>query len=400
MTVQVRKMVEADIEMASKMQAEAFGGTVEERVRRYREGPRYTWQDGWVVESDGEVGAAALAFPGTLWLNGSSYATSLIGGVAVRATDRRRGFASQMMRAILHADAEAGRPFSLLYPFQHGFYRRLGYASIGFTHFFRLPLAQFSDDPVLRRRVRILREQDHESIHDLYHQSLLSGAGGLERNSGQWSLRWTRPEEKWVVYDHAGLQGYLAYEKVEAYLHIQEFVALTAEAERGLWAFVAAQIEQYRAATYHAPIDKPLWAMLREPLMFEAANRGFAYLDAAIVTAHLMARLVDIRAAFEHRRFDPSLTGNITLALHDSVLDDNNQTFSITWSDGHARVSPADGQPAATCDIVTLTQLFCGVLRASDARWYGRLIADDATVRLLDRALAGSTPFIHPADWF
>jgi hypothetical protein len=50
---------------------------------------------------------------------------------------------------------------------------------------------------------------------------------------------------------------------------------------------------------------------------------------------------------------------------------------------------------------MTLAQLFCGVLRAPDARWYDLLQADDEAVALLDRAFAGSAiPFIHPADYF
>jgi predicted acetyltransferase len=113
-------MTEADIEGAAKVQAEAFGGALTEGIERYKVGPRYTWRDGWVVEVDGEIRAAGIAIPATWWFRGVSYPISAVAGVAVRDVDRRRGYASALMRSILQADLAAGRPYSALYPFQHG----------------------------------------------------------------------------------------------------------------------------------------------------------------------------------------------------------------------------------------------------------------------------------------
>jgi len=394
-------MQESDIEAAVNIRAAAFGGDVAQGVQRFREGPRYTWRDGWVVETDGgEIGATATAFPVTFWLGGTSYSASAIGGVAVRATERRRGLASQMMRAILEADREAGRPLSMLYPFQHGFYRRLGYATTGFTHFYRIPIVHLPDAPTLRRNVRFVREADREIIAELYRRSL-PVLGGLERSDAQWEQLWRTTVYTEVVYDDGAISGYLAYKRDNNELQIAELIVHTSEAERGLWAFVAAQIEQCQVATYHAPADKPLWAMLREPLMFDAANRGFILNDAAALTASLQVRIVDPAAAFARRSFDPALSGTTTLALHDPVLAANNGTWTITFADGHADVERTDAEPQARCDVVTLAQLFCGVLRARDARWYDLLQADDEAVALLEQAFAGGAmPFIQPADYF
>lgn len=400
MPTHVRPMTEADVLLAVTIQADAFGGNAESWSRRLHSGARYTWRDGWVVESDGEVAAAAIAIPAIWHYHGAAYAVSAIEGVAVRPTDRRRGLASQLMRAMLQADLVAGRPFSLLYPFRSGFYRRLGYATIGLTHFYRLPLAQLPDDPTLRRRVRPLRTSDHQTVYDLHRQSLLSGAGGLERAAGQWAALWTESNQHWVVYDDDEIGGYIVYQRIEDQLYIRELVALSGLAERGLWAFVAAQAEQAVAATYHAPIDKPLWSLLGEPPMYQAARRGEDLYDAATLAVGLMGRLVDVTAAFTQRPFASELRGNLTLGLHDPVLDANSTTLAIEFADGHATVTPTQVAANARCDVVTLTQLFCGVLRASEALWQGRLTADPLTAALLDRALAGPAPFIHPADYF
>jgi predicted acetyltransferase len=392
-------MAEADIEAAASTQVEAFGGNVAEVVERYHSGPRSTWRDAWVVEVDGEIAAAALAIPARWWFGGCAYDTSAVAAVAVRPINRRRGLASELMRGLLRAERDAGRPYSVLYPFQHGFYRRLGYASIGLMHFWRLPLAQLPDEPRLRSNVRLVREPDRASVIDLYARWLPTRSG-FERKPRQWERRWTTADEKWVLYDDAatGVRGYLAYRAAGPTLEIRELVAETADAERGLWAFVAAQIEQRTAATYHAPIDQPLWTMLREPHMFEPANRGFIISDVAALTISFMARAVDLPAALTQRQYPRDIAGTIRLQVADTVLGPSVLDLSI--ADGHAHVDHTTATPDASCDIVTFSQLLCGALSARSARWYGHLQATDATVSLLDQAFPPGPPFIHPADWF
>jgi predicted acetyltransferase len=394
-------MAEADIEAAASMQVEAFGGNLPDVIQRYHTGPRSTWRDAWVVEHDGEVRAAALAIPARWWFGGCVYDASAIGGVAVRPTDRRRGFASELMRGLLRAEREAGHPYSVLYPFQHGFYRRLGYASAGLMHFWRLPTAQLPDHPRLRARVRLLRESDRSAIAELYAR-WLPAHSGFERKSRQWERRWATSDEKWVVFEDAsnGIAAYLAYRANGSTLDIRELTSAHAEAERGLWAFVAAQVEQRTAVTYHSPLQQPLWATLREPHMFEPTNRGFIVTDMAALTISFMARVVDISAALTQRQYPPGLTGRLRLIVTDSVLAPDGESLALEFDGGSVGVSTSADKAEASCDIVTLSQLMCGALTASQARWYGLLEASEDAEALLDQAFPPGPPFIHPADWF
>jgi hypothetical protein len=161
---------------------------------------------------------------------------------------------------------------------------------------------------------------------------------------------------------------------------------------------VAAQIEQRASATCHMPIGKPLWTMLREPYMFEGPQHGFIVNDVAGLTMTFMARGVDWRAGLEARTYAPELAGRLSVQLADSVFGE--QSFAFELSDGHARVGAAHGLSDVRCDGATFSQLFCGALSAAQARWYGHLEADDASVALLDQAFPSGPPFIQPADWF
>jgi predicted acetyltransferase len=393
-------MAEADIEAAAAVQTEAFGGVLAEAISRYHDGPRATWRDGWVVESGGEIRAVAIAIPATWWFRGRSYPISAVAGVAVRPVDRRRGLASRLVRAILHADRAAGRPFSLLYPFQHGFYRRLGYGSVGLGHFWRLPTAHLPDAPSLRAHVRMLRAADRPLIGELFAQAVrTSPAGGLERPAGHWQRRLSQ-DDRWVVYeDEAGIGGYLAYRTAVANtLEIRELVTVHPEAERGLWAFVAAQVEQRAAVSYLAPVGLPLWAMLREPYMFQGPQHGFIMNDVAGLTMSFMARGVDWPAALSSRGYPEHLRGALGIELQDSVF--GQQRIGLEIADGRGSVSEFSGEVDVTCDTSVFSQLCCGALTASAARWYGLLQADDAAVALLDEAFPEGPPFITQFDWF
>ena len=382
-------MAEADVDAAAALQVDAFGGVLADIVGRYRDGPRYTWRDAWVVERNGEIAAAALAIPATWWYRGASYSVSAIGGVAVRPVDRRRRLAHDLMHAILQTDKRLGRQFSLLYPFQHGFYRRLGYGSVGLMHFWRLPIQHMRDDPELRTRVRLVRETDRPAVEALFARSLReTPEGGLQRNDGQWQRHWTG-ENKWVAYDDGGtLGGYMGYRMTPTTLDVREFVALTAEAERGLWSFVAAQVEQRASVSFHAPVNKPLWAMLREPYMFQGPEHGFIINDVAGLTMSFMARGIDWSAALAAR--GAALDGGLSIELADPVFGP--QTLEL-----------GSGQKVTATvhtDVATFSQIVCGALSADHARRYGFLDADDEAVKRLDQAFPPGPPFIAMGDWF
>jgi predicted acetyltransferase len=252
----------------------------------------------------------------------------------------------------------------------------------------------------LRRSVRQVTVTDRADVASLYSQSLREGVGGLERNDAQWAKRWTRDDERWVVFDDGQLRGYLVYRPAPAALEVLELVAVSAAAERGLRAFLAAQVEQRAAVTLLAAVDQPLWARLREPAMFEAVNRGFIINDVAALTMSFMARVVDVCAALDARSFPPDVSGQFSLNVRDPILAPAGQSFEVQVASGRAHVTPGDKQPDVRCDVVTLSHIWCGALTATQAHRSGLLEATAATLNLWDRLFPLGPPFIARADWF
>jgi predicted acetyltransferase len=248
--------------------------------------------------------------------------------------------------------------------------------------------------------VRQVVEADRAAVADLYSQSLRAGVGGLERNDGQWAKRWTRNDERWVVFDDGQVRGYLVYQPAQESLEVREFVALSPEAERGLWAFLAAQVEQRSAVTLLAPVDQAYWALLREPAMFEAVNRGFIINDVAALTMSFMVRVIDIRAALQARTFATDVAGQFSLEVRDPILAPSGQCFEVQLADGRAHVEPFHGQPDVHCEVAALSQIWSGALSATHAQRYGLLQAGRGQIELWDRAFPVGPPYIARADWF
>ena len=244
-------MAEADIEAAAAIQVDAFGGVLADIDRRAtttdRAPPSATRGSS---RRAARSAAVAISFPLRWWFRGQSYPTSAIAGVAVRPVDRRRRLAHDLMHAILQADMASGPPVFAAVSVPARLLSPLGYGSAGLMHFWRLPIAHLRDEPALRAHVRQLREADRPGEASCSRARCgRRPEGGLERNPGQWQRRWTQ-DETWLVYDEGGtLDGYLAYRPAPNTLEVRELVAATSEAERGLWSFVAAQIEQRASAT-------------------------------------------------------------------------------------------------------------------------------------------------------
>jgi GNAT superfamily N-acetyltransferase len=82
-----------------------------------------------LIEEDGEARASATVLPLEVFVDDRLVP---MGGIAAVATDpayRRRGFAGDLIRAILLTMRERGMHLSMLNPFAHAFYRRTGGSS-------------------------------------------------------------------------------------------------------------------------------------------------------------------------------------------------------------------------------------------------------------------------------
>jgi predicted acetyltransferase len=307
---------------------------------------------------DGELVASLVLYPFHAWVRGARVPVTGIGSVAVSPEHRRRGIADALVRACLREMRQRGDTMSMLYSFRGDFYRRFGWGLVEMPAMMSLPpaLLPASDES---RRVRRLRTPDRPLVQALYERHVRErGHFALERKPEWWERRLWGYEGEWVVYERSRGQ-------IEGYLHLQidagdgpwklvltvnEFVAHTPGAHRGLTGYLHGLRDQAVEVIFSTPADAPWAAQLSD-----AANlRGDLKLSVVRTTGHVgygaMLRLLDVKGALEALPVSAQARGEVVLEVRDPVLPPNERAWRVHARDGRLSVRAEASRGAALRD--------------------------------------------------
>lgn len=329
-----------------------------------------------------------------------------ISAVAVAPHFRGQKLARLMME---HAIAEAQTqqlPLMMLYPFQHGFYRKLGWAWVGRSHQYCVSARHLPGYAERSHVVPYDPFQHEPMLRAIYQRQALQHNGWLKRWDWQWQSR-VKPVTGREIYCYAEAGEPLGYvvvqfarleppQKVLAAI-VQEWVATTPAAYRGIVGFLASLRDQVSTIVWNTYADDPFPHLLREQRRDPAlpsvpSEFGWTHRFGEI-NAGFMWRLVDVEAAFCLRPIAAQSTFTLTFQITDPILGD--RTLTAEFADG--KMHPT-AQPATTVlktSIEHLTELFCGFRRSRDLLWTGELEVegDRSLLANLDNAWIATSPF-------
>ena len=128
----LRAAREEDLERLVSIHAAAFPDARgrDARRRNFTENVRGSLSDLLVAERAGELVAHAFLFRMSTWIGGSELPVGGIASVGVAPESRGSGVGRALIRALHDELRKRGTALSLLYPFRHAFYRRLGYGTV------------------------------------------------------------------------------------------------------------------------------------------------------------------------------------------------------------------------------------------------------------------------------
>jgi len=339
-----------DVDTLAELALRAYRvSSLEARREFYTEHPRFSIRDVRVGELDGEIVASLVLYPLLAWVRGVRLPVTGIGSVAVSPEHRRRGVAEALVRATLREMRGRGDTMSLLYAFRADFYARFGWSLVERTNLLSLPPAALpaSDEA---RRVRKLRIPDRPVVQALFDQHVQSaGHFALARRPEWWEKRLWSYEGEWVVYEgrrRGSVEGYLQYQVDAAdgpwklVVTVNEFVAATPAAHRGLWGHLHALRDQAVEVVTSVPGDE-VWPSV----VGDASNvNGEFKLGVIRSTGHLgygaMLRLVDVKGALEVLPVSSHARGELTLEVDDPILPPNARGWRVTAREGRLHVRP------------------------------------------------------------
>jgi predicted acetyltransferase len=276
------------------------------------------------------------------------------------------------MRRQLEDVRERGEPVAVLWASEGGIYARFGFG-VG-TRNARLtarrPAAQLAEPPSPGDPLRAGPAGEHlEAMRAGYEALRPTRAGMLDRPGAWWQERLhDAPDERdgaqplqAVVADG----GYAVYAvrprrdehgELAGEVRVRELVATTPAARATLWAFLLDQDLTTTITWDMAPVDEPLWLMLRDP-------------DAAryVIEAGLWVRLVDVAAALAARTYatDP----DVVLEVADAFCP---------WNEGRYRLAggtcePTTAAPDLALDVADLGAAYLGGVTFHELAEAGRV---------------------------
>jgi predicted acetyltransferase len=383
--------------------------TLEERISYFRNNPRLKLQDHWVCERKGRLVGMFALYNFKMHRGPAKIPLGGIGMVAVAPEARRQRIAYWMMLRAVQIMEQNGLPLSALYPFSHGFYRKLGWGVVGKTSLYRFPSGSLPAYPERTGMAPVLTYEDQSAVMSCYDKFASVSNGLLERDEPVWFERIFKSMLCYAWKNSAGqVDGYLVFNyvplSVEESLtgvdvNVRDIVWNNDEALRGLIGFLAAQSDQARAVILPDQAGLGLEHCLADPLMAGGRNNWSMGAETAWVGSGLMGRIISLRRVLAATKF-PGVKGNVTFELKDELNPANAEPLCVEF-DGGSATFPKGGEDGVVLrtEMAVFSSLFWGALRLPEARRLGLVeIEGGNDAAFLNRLFSAPKPICY--DYF
>jgi len=391
--MELRRYCEGDIDALTRLGVAAFGGSISDWEKHFdpAQNARLDLEQVHVIEEDGEARASTTVLPLESFVEGEWRPMGGIAAVMAHPAYRRRGYAGELMRAVLRDMRERGVSLSLLAPFAHAFYRMFGYELASEAIEYRLKPADLPTRPE-QSLLRAYREEDLSSLMDLCEAEAKGHTLSVRRSEGHWKTSLSKKDADVAVYERDGdVEGYILY-KISGWqdrdprrtVSIEEFVAATQRAREALFSFMAGLDPLVYGIKLYTPRGEPLHPYLRS-----------AHVDAKI-DPDQMLRLVDVEVALGYLGRMPQ--SPLVLDISDDGIPENSGEYTLG---GGKVVRGAEAAESVSLDVRQLAQLYAGYLPVRDLARHGLIRASSPEdLDLLEALFPLRDPWLSGPDHF
>jgi predicted acetyltransferase len=391
--MKLRRYLEGDMDALTRVGVAAFGGRISDWEQNFdpAQNARLDLEQVHVIEEDGEARASTTVLPLESYVGGEWRAMGGISAVMVHPAYRRRGYAGELMRAVLRDMCERGVSLSLLAPFAHAFYRIFGYELATEAIEYRLKPSDLPTSPE-QSHLRANREEDLSSMMDLYEAEAKGHILSVRRSEGHWKTCLSKKDADVAVYERDGdVEGYILY-KISGWqdsdprrtLSVEEIVAATPRAREALLSFMAGLDPLVYGIELCTPRGEPLHPYLRS-----------SHVNAKIEPDQML-RLVDVEGALGYLERTPGAP--LVLNVADDVIAEN--TGEYTVAEGKV-VRGREAAERVSLDVRQLAQLYAGYLSVRGLARHGLIEASSPeALDLLETLFPLRDPWLFRPDHF
>lgn len=393
----IRNITESHYEDSLNLSEFAFQYTLTEADRAARRA-QFRPEEKWGAFDSEKLLAQYTLLPLQAYVNGKSMAMGGIAGVSTWPEYRRQGLVTKLLLHSLETMRAVGLTFSMLHPFEFGFYRKFGWEQFSEYRKYSLTAAQLPKRVQVPGSIERLTKQNSELLSSIYEPYASRYNGTLMRSADWWEHRiYARKIGQAAIYRSEGgeAQGYIIYEVKESKMTIHELVHWNATARQALWTFIANHDSMAKEFTLIAPADDDFVLLLEYPRIKQE------------IVPYFMARIVDIEAFVSQYSFAASTDAvhELCIQVEDPHAAWNNGIFRLRVdADGKGTVHKV-GEPTAedsanmlSTDIQTLSCMLIGYRRPSRLFDLGMLHGCEQAVHILERILPKAQTFLY--DFF
>jgi predicted acetyltransferase len=382
----VRPASEADFERMCEIHSFSYPGSGSHEQQK-REVIRDGFGGGFaarrVVERDGRIVGGGAIYALEMWLGGKKVQVGGVASLAIAPEARRQGVARSLLRS-MHGEMQTnGAALSLLYPFEQGFYAKLGYGVTAPLFTLRVATKQLLGLEVPSSGF-VASPVEGPAARALYDDVGPQASGRLVRSEARWIELFANEQRYWMGVEHTGrLQGYVSFAHEsrggEVALVVHELIARDAAAKRALFAALGRQCDQFVAAELSLPFDDA-WSV--------GLHGAKGKLDRGP-----MVKLIDVRRAFASRGYHAE--GTLTWLLTD---DPTAKPLRVAIRSGSIDLTETNRPADVELSAATLASILASGMRPSEAAEMGLLRADADALRTADAIFAA--PRFHCLDPF
>ncbi len=333
---------------------------------------------GWF--EDGRLAAQIAVYPLQVNISGNIYEMGYITGVATYPEYMGLGLMSGLMKKSLETMHQRNQCISFLFPYSHPLYRHKGWEIVSDKMTFCIQDHQLPRDIDVPGRIKRVPENNPDLIK-LHQEFAQKTHGCLIRNDLVWEEYWRWEVEDVTVAIYYGENdralGYLVYLIENDVFHVKEMVYLNQEARKGLWAYIAAHESMINEVVGNNYNNHTISFLFGDSDMKET------------IRPYIMARIVDFEGFIKQYNFENAdLDETITFEIIDTVLEWNNQIFTIQFSQDNKPV--LIDQPSSNwvkVEISILTCMLLGYKRPTYLQQIERITANKKTVSILERII-------------
>ncbi len=383
-----------------------FGIDLESARHYYYNDPYFPHNQRWGLWLEDHIRSPLVSIATTVpiqfYLNGRVLRAYGVAGVTTLQQYRRQGYARQLLTEIIQTMHARDVPGLALQAFDHNFYRKLGWETVGTLARLRVKPSQL---PRLSAQgVRRMTADDDEAVIQLYRQAEPTDTGRIVRNDLRWEYLLWNFRHKWVYERGGNIEGYLIFDFADdgMVLRIRELFWATESARLALIGWLASNEEQVRQIEFSGTLAE--LQPIVQHLMFTQSQSPDEPTATVEVVPGMMWRVTHPQAMLStllDGRHAPDGFQPFTIAVRDSLLRRAPILVGIRASGGVLQVDEgSESMPTAVLEPRGLAQLVWGSEDVPTLLARGALRASLPLVRHLEPLFPRQTVCLRPIDYF